>query len=199
MRRPLILAIEHDPRQAIHLRLLVERLDAELLIADSATAALRFLADRIPDLILTPALLSRSDDAGLTERLLELGEAAAHIQTLTIPLLGGDAPPRPTASGMFLAFRRNRTGGASAPVNTSGAFAQQIDVHLQRALQARQPAADPLPLPEAAVVRVAIDELAEPAPVATPPPASGDLSYFDPTQRRFAALFEKLDEIASGQ
>src|SRR5262245_26414674 len=92
MATPLILAIEADARQALQLNAIAERLRADLVLADSAQRALSALRDRVPDLILTPTLLSGRDDAALTNRLRELGASAAHVQTLTTPILR-DAPP----------------------------------------------------------------------------------------------------------
>src|SRR5919206_2027959 len=85
---PLILAIEPDRRQASQLTALVRgRLKADLVIGDSADRALAALGERVPDLVLTAALLSPKDEAALGQRLRELNGVAAHVQTLTIPVL----------------------------------------------------------------------------------------------------------------
>src|SRR5690348_2205463 len=89
---PLILAIEPDRRQANQLTALVRgRLHADLVLGDSADRALAALGDRVPDLILTAALLSPKDEAALGQRLRELNGVAAHVQTLTIPVLASAA------------------------------------------------------------------------------------------------------------
>ena len=68
---PLILAIEPDKRQATQLRSIVKaQLQAELVLADSAERALAALGDRVPDLILTSALLLPKDEMALHERQL---------------------------------------------------------------------------------------------------------------------------------
>src|SRR5688572_14657942 len=75
---PLILAIEPDRQQANELAAIVRgRLRAELILADTAEPALVALGDRVPDLILTSALLSTKDEAVLAERLRMLDAAAA--------------------------------------------------------------------------------------------------------------------------
>ena len=62
-------------------------LKAELVTAPTAAAALAALGDRIPDVVLTPALFGLRDEAALTERLRELGSDGSHVQTLAIPIL----------------------------------------------------------------------------------------------------------------
>jgi hypothetical protein len=134
---PLILAIEPDKRQAAHITSMARhRLHAELVLAVSAERALAALGDRIPDLILTPALLSPQDDAALTERLRQLDERAAHVQTLTIPLLAAPGRSSP-ARGMLAALRRERPG-SSADGCDPAVFAEQITAYLARAAIERQ-------------------------------------------------------------
>jgi CheY-like chemotaxis protein len=84
---PLILAIEKNRQQITQLAAIVRGLGAELKLTDSVAHALEALDVRIPDLILTPLLLSAQDEAALTNRLRELGPAGAHVQTLSIPIL----------------------------------------------------------------------------------------------------------------
>jgi len=134
---PLILAIEPDKRQAAHITSMARhRLHAELVLAVSAERALAALGDRIPDLILTPALLSPQDDSALTERLRQLDERAAHVQTLTIPLLAAPGRSSP-ARGMLAALRRERPG-SSADGCDPAVFAEQITAYLERAAIERQ-------------------------------------------------------------
>src|SRR6478735_8297494 len=97
---PIVLAIEPDRRQAAHLTAIVRhQVGAELLLADTTEGALDAIGDRIPDLVLVPALLSPQDDAALAAALRVIA-AAARVQMLTIPVLG---VPRPTsrAGGML--------------------------------------------------------------------------------------------------
>ena len=55
---PIVLAIEPDRRQAAHLTAIVRhQVGAELLLADTTEGALDAIGDRIPDLVLVPALL----------------------------------------------------------------------------------------------------------------------------------------------
>ena len=70
---PLILAIEPDRRQSAQLTAVVRhRLHADLVLAESAERALAALGDRVPDLILTSALLSAKDEGALGARLRAL-------------------------------------------------------------------------------------------------------------------------------
>ena len=83
----LILAIEPDRRQAAQLTSLIRRhTGAELVLADTTERAIGAIGHRVPDLVLVPALLSPQDDAALAEALRAIA-GAAHVQTLTIPML----------------------------------------------------------------------------------------------------------------
>jgi CheY-like chemotaxis protein len=129
---PLILAIEPDKRQAAHLTSIARhRLHVEIVLADSAERALAVLGDRVPDLILTPALLPPQDETALADRLRDLADRAAHVQTLTVPLL---APPRAAspARGMLAALRRERPGSSTEGCDPA-MFAEQITAYLERA------------------------------------------------------------------
>jgi CheY-like chemotaxis protein len=131
----LILAIEPNKNQAHQLGALVRaHLKAELVTAPTAAAALAALGDRIPDVVLTPALFGLKDEAALTERLRQLGSDASHVQTLAIPILASGAS-RGSGSGLL-----NRKGSkADAEVGCDPAvFAEQIKIYLQRAAVERR-------------------------------------------------------------
>jgi hypothetical protein len=131
---PLILAIEPDRNQASHLDALARNhLHTELLVVDSAIRALDTLAERVPDVILTSALLSPREDAALSDRLRDLGAAASHIQTLTIPIFSV-AQPAVRKKGVLAGLlkkrqTRSRDHGGCEPA----AFAEQIALYLERA------------------------------------------------------------------
>jgi hypothetical protein len=132
---PLILAIESDRRQASQLTAMVRnRLHAELVLADSADRALDALGDRVPDLVLTSALLSPKDESMLSDRLRALDGHAAHVQMLTIPVLtthsshGGGR-----ASGMLAALRREKSKSAGHAGCDPAVFAEQCKEYLDRA------------------------------------------------------------------
>lgn len=131
----LILAVEPDRRQAKQLSSVVrQHVRAELIVAESGSAALSALGTRVPDLILTPPLLPPKDEAVLTGWLRDLGDAAAHVQTLAIPILA-DMSPRKGAeqsSGIFGRLRdqpKDAAGHGCEP----DVFADQIRVYLDRA------------------------------------------------------------------
>lgn len=104
---PLILAIEPDRRQAAHLAAVVRnRVEAELILVSTTAKALDAIGNRVPDLVLVPALLSPQDDAALAQALRVIA-AAANVQMLTIPVLG---PPKEEKSGGVLsALRRKKS------------------------------------------------------------------------------------------
>jgi hypothetical protein len=128
----LILAIEPNKNQAHQLSALVRaHLKAELVTAPTAAAALSALGDRIPDVVLTPALFGLRDEAALTERLRQLGSDAAHVQTLAIPILAGASSKSGGASGGLLGRKKDK---ADSNVGCDPAvFAEQIRIYLQRA------------------------------------------------------------------
>jgi len=152
----LILAIEPDRRQANQLTAMVRgRLRAELVLADAAETALADLGDRVPDLILTSALLSTKDETMLAEWLRTLNGDAARVQTLTIPVL--ETPmPRISASrtGIF-ALLSDRVSSSAAPDGCDPAvFAEQCAAYLARAAHERgavePPTVENVPPPEEA-------------------------------------------------
>jgi len=128
----LILAIEPNKNQAHQLSALVRaHLKAELVTAPTAAAALSALGDRIPDVVLTPALFGLRDEAALTERLRQLGSDAAHVQTLAIPILAAASAQRGGANGGLLGRKKDK---ADSNVGCDPAvFAEQIRIYLQRA------------------------------------------------------------------
>src|SRR4051794_30718561 len=138
---PLILAIEPDRRQASQLAAVVHRrVTAELILVDTTEQALDAIGSRVPDLVLVPALLSPQDDAALAAALRVIA-AAARVQMLTIPVLGG--PRREAAAGGVLsALRRGKPKAAEPDGCDPAVFAEQIASYLERAAQERPKAAE---------------------------------------------------------
>ena len=159
--KPLIVAIEPDRRQATQLQAIARnRLHAELVLDASAERAFAALGTRIPDLILTSALLSPTDEVILGERLRAFDGAAAHVQTLTIPMFaraGSGAGPR---GGVLSALRRGKA--QSAPDGCDPAvFAAQCAEYIERVRAERQMyAADDLTIEEAVVEERPIEQRA---------------------------------------
>jgi len=182
---PLILAIEPDRRQAHELTAMVRgHLRAKLVLADTAEKALADLGARVPDLILTSALLSTKDETMLAERLRTL-DIAAHVQTLTIPVLASPTPASPGRTGIF-ALLPERVSSPAAPDGCDPAvFAEQCAAYLERAAAERGPVEEtaaakndaiaPLGKPDEtealAEETIAAKETAPPeVPVSDPPP-----------------------------
>jgi len=144
----IIVAIEPDRRRASQLSAMARaHLRAELLVAPTAAQAVEALEGRVPDVLLTAPLLPSHEEAAMAEHLRQLGPAAAHVQTLTIPLLAGAADrDRPVLS----AFRRDRGGRKSNRTEPEGCdpavFAEQITEYLREA-QERRDAPPPAPRP----------------------------------------------------
>jgi hypothetical protein len=131
----LILVVEPDRRQAAHLTHVVrQRVGAELILAETTELALASIGNRVPDLILVPALLSPQDDAALAAALRVIA-TAAHVQMLTTPLFAAAAPePR---RGVLSAFRRSKPAKASIDGCDPAEFAQQITSYLESAAEER--------------------------------------------------------------
>ena len=105
---PRILAIEADPTRRTLLSALVrEHVSAELVIADSVKSAIAQIAQRLPDVILAPALLSPADGAELDAHVRQLRHAP-YLQLMTIPAFDMLSPPPSEGRGLFGAgiFRR---------------------------------------------------------------------------------------------
>ena len=99
-----ILAIEADLKRRRALTTLVkEHIKADLAVVSSVRAAIAAIAERAPDLILAPALLSPPDEAELLTHMKQL-DTAPYIQMLTLPALDMlvDAPAEETRRrGLF--------------------------------------------------------------------------------------------------
>lgn len=132
----IILAIEPDRRRAAQLTGMARtHLKAELLVAPNASEAIDALAGRVPDVLLTAPLLPSQEEAAIGDYLRQLGAGAAHVQTLTIPLLasGSGDHDRPVLS----AFRRGRVQRSEAEGCDPAVFAEQITEYLREARDRR--------------------------------------------------------------
>jgi hypothetical protein len=139
----LIVAIEPDRRQAHFLSAMVRhRLKADLLLAESADEAIRVLEGRVPDVILTSALLGPREETTLAEWLRTLDALGAHIQTLTIPVFStARTRPAQKVRSMFASFIPGMAGLGAATAEPAGApdgcdpvmFAEQCADYLERA------------------------------------------------------------------
>src|SRR3954465_5675117 len=132
----IVLAIEPDRRQAAHLAAIVRhQVHAELLIADTTEGALDATGNRIPDPGLVPALLSPQDDAAPAAALRVIA-AAAHVRTLTIPVLASGVSHAP-AAGMLAKWRKQRTASPKPDGCDPAVFGEQISAYLQEAAAER--------------------------------------------------------------
>lgn len=184
----LILAVESDPQQAAQLASIAHRLGVELVLRNSVERAFDVFDSRVPDLVLTPALLSLRDDLALTHRLRALGDTGMHIQTLTIPMLespGSSSPDR----RIFSRLRRSKPPAAEVGRCTVNLFAEQITAYLGRAAAARR--TDPEPEPPTREISMEMQ-------IVEPDAGVDEIDtwhFFDPQQHRFATLVTTLDEI----
>ena len=134
---PIILAIEPDRRQASRLASVVrQRVGAELILAETTEGALDAIGNQIPDLVLVPTLLSPQDDAALAAALRVIA-TAAHVHTLTIPVLAADSRHM-SREGRSSWWRRGR-GDSQTPDGCDPAvFAEQITAYLREAAAERE-------------------------------------------------------------
>jgi hypothetical protein len=132
----LILAIEPDRRQAAQLTTLIRaRVGADLVLAATAEQALHAIGNRVPDLVLVPALLAPQDDATLAGALRVIA-AAARIQMLTIPVLAPMSRKK-QQSGMLAKWRSLRAGPAASGGCDPEVFGDQIAAYLAEAAAER--------------------------------------------------------------
>jgi hypothetical protein len=151
----IVLAIEPDRRQAAHLTAIARQLvDTELLLADTTEGALDKIGNRVPDLVLVPALLSPQDDAALAAALRVIA-AAAHVRTLTIPVLASGIK-RAEAGGILAKWRKNRATSSEPEGCDPAVFGEQISAYLKEAAAER--------------ARLAADELLNEEPIQAAPP-----------------------------
>jgi CheY-like chemotaxis protein len=142
-----ILVVEPDSRHAAQLAAMARKhLTAELVMADSASRAVAAMADRVPDVLLMSALLSRQDEATLAAWLRDLGPAAAHVQELTIPILASAPMPVPKRRGVLSGLRR--TPGDTTATDGCGLdeFARQVSAYVSFAY-AHRGIAEPVVVP----------------------------------------------------
>ena len=133
---PIVLAIEPDRRQAAHLTAIFRhQTGAELLLADTTEGALDAIGNRVPDLVLVPALLSPQDDAALAAALRVIA-AAAHVRTLTIPVMGSGIK-REAAGGMLAKWRKSRAASPEPDGCDPAVFGEQIFAYLQEGVAER--------------------------------------------------------------
>ncbi len=136
---PRILAIEADLKRRRALTTLVrEHIKAELVVVPSVQAAIRAIAERAPDLILAPALLSPPDEAELLMHMKQL-DTAPYIQMLTLPALDMlvDAPAVQTGRRGLFGPIFNRRPVSLGLKYDRGMVAAQIADGLSRARELR--------------------------------------------------------------
>jgi hypothetical protein len=153
----IILAVEPDRRQAAQLAAIVRhRVGAELVLAATTERALDVLGARVPDLVLVPALLSPQDDAALAAALRVIA-AAAHVRTLTIPVLGNSSSET-SRGGLLSRWRRGRAESPAPDGCDPAVFAEQITAYLKEAAAERAERADHPPSRVAAIADLAQPE-----------------------------------------
>jgi hypothetical protein len=183
----LIAAIEPDRRQAAQLSALGRGplRGVQLVVADSTERVIAALGGRVPDLILVSALISPKDEHALAERLRELDAAAAHVQTLTIPVLA--APRRKKSDGVLSRLRRQRTTTAAPDGCDPHVFAEQVAEYLKHGAAERERAADDARFNEE---HRATAPAPPPIPIA-PPPQAPTLAF----TREPASIFVEPEPI----
>jgi PleD family two-component response regulator len=135
---PLVLAVEADARQAAELLSLFEtEFSAELVLASSAQQALTTLGARVPDLVLTSALIPPKDEAALTAWLRRLGDAAAHVQTVTIPALATETPA-PSLGTRAFGLGRQKPAVSTPDGCDRAVFADYVSLYLDLASSERE-------------------------------------------------------------
>lgn len=125
-----ILAIESDPEKIVILRRLVsDKLDADVLVADSIESAIDTLEAKRPDVIVTSSLLSPSDDQQLADHLRQ-APSLDHLPVLTLPPLVDTHDEHASDGLVSRLFRRRRR--QAWPAYDADAIAARIEDALQQ-------------------------------------------------------------------
>src|SRR6185295_14715155 len=140
----LILVVEPDSDRAAQVAALVRMhlRKARTITVDSAERARAALVYSVPDVILMSTLLSANDEARITASLRHLGDAAAHVQVLTVPVLAGvtdsvEPPRRGLLAGLLPT--RNTAPAAAATEGCDGTvFAEQVAEYVELAASLRK-------------------------------------------------------------
>lgn len=191
----IILAIEPDRRRAAQLTGMARmHLKAELLVAANASDAVDALDGRVPDVLLTAPLLPSQEETAIGDHLRQLGAAATHVQTLTIPLLasGSGERDRPVLS----AFRRGRSQRTESEGCDPAVFADQISEYLREARERRTaPAVADVAMPSSEIVPPLVD-VAPPfvEDSSDPVPFSRSLTKRETVSQLLAKLFPAADD-----
>jgi hypothetical protein len=134
-----ILAIESDPKRRYFLSKFVrEHVQAKLVVVPSVRAAIASIAERTPDLIIAPTLLSPPDEAELLTYMKGL-DSAPYIQMMTVPALDmlANAPAEGTRRRGFFGEVFNRRPTSLGLQYDRGMVAAQIVDGLERARELR--------------------------------------------------------------
>jgi hypothetical protein len=195
----IVLAIHPDRRQTEQIAGLArKRLGVEFLQAPSAGEGLQELGDRVPDLILTAPLLSPFDEDVIAEYLRELAGAAAHVQTLRIPVMN---VPAQSGGGLF-SLKRKRPESSPNGCDPSH-FVNEIAEYLARAAEDRKTNPNGVrsqqPAPHASMLEEPVPEPLEPYPMQQVDTPSSYLSesYVAPAQTSEHVSTGSVDAVSS--
>ncbi|HET7219583.1 MAG TPA: hypothetical protein VFJ02_16115, partial [Vicinamibacterales bacterium] len=133
-----IIAIEADhKRRRLLATLIREYVQAEVKVVDSVAAALDLMRQKLPDLVLTPALLAPKDSADLIAYVKEVD--APYVQLVTLPALDmlADAPQEQTGRLRALLPGFRRRPAPVAPQYDRAMVGAQIADALESAREAR--------------------------------------------------------------
>lgn len=125
-----VLAIESDPSRVAALRHVLSRyVSADFQIVHSLNDALTSIDERIPDLVLTSALLPPRDESAIVLRLKEL-PGTRHLQIITTPYFIDSEDP---STGRNVLNFWNRRRSTLHPFCDSETVGSQIEEYLAQA------------------------------------------------------------------
>jgi hypothetical protein len=133
-----VLAIEPDARRANVLqRILRDPGAIELEMVAATEQAVRAIDERVPDLVITPALFPAAEEAVLAARIRSI-PAASHVQIISVPFfLDADMAAPPVPSSNRTRFLRRRPASIR-PRCDLGMVRVQILEYLERAVAERE-------------------------------------------------------------
>ncbi len=133
-----ILAVEPDPACAESLkRLIGDRVNAEVVIASSAEAAVGALAAQVPDILLISALLPSAGEEQVMWQLKRL-DAGAKVPVLTIPpAIERDEPADYPGGRLAFFFKKRQVSAPIVPTFDRGVLGDRIVEALKQSRAAK--------------------------------------------------------------
>jgi hypothetical protein len=192
-----ILAIEPDAERARQLRdLFREHATVDLQIVTRTSHALRAMADRVPDLVITSTFLPPAEEVELAAQVRQRPDAL-HVQIISVPyFIDADQAPVPESAYSNVLRFLTRRQATIRPQCDTATLRRQIEEYLAQAVAARreQEAAAAAGVEDAAILQ--LDHAASAIAVLEGSPVSAAVAEAGQSDRRRARR-RRGDELPS--